>query len=228
MLKSLLEHGDAPRFARFLINWAAGKLRHDHLTHEYLALIFESELEPHVRVYARAFVCRARIGRHSYVGAGSQVVNAHIGRFTSIGSGCVLGLGVHPTRDFVSTHPIFYSTRGQSGTTFADRDYFDESSPLITIGHDVWIGQGVIVRGGVTIGNGAILATGSIITKDVPPYAIVGGAPAQLIRHRFDEPTRAALEASRWWDRDDAWLRANFRRFHDVARFVAWAQNSDS
>ena len=65
------------------------------------------------------------------------------------------------------------------------------SEAPITIENDVWIGAKVTVIGGVTIGNGAIVAAGSVVTKDVKPYAIVGGVPAKVIRYRFDEKTRA-------------------------------------
>lgn len=68
------------------------------------------------------------------------------------------------------------------------------------VGHDVWIGYGATVMPGVTIGNGAIVATRSVVTKDVEPYAIVGGNPARTIRHRFDEATRTRLEEIAWWD----------------------------
>lgn len=70
------------------------------------------------------------------------------------------------------------------------------------VGHDVWIGYGVTIMPGVQIGNGAIVATKAVVTKDVPAYGIVGGHPAELIRFRFDELTRRALEEIAWWDWD--------------------------
>lgn len=70
------------------------------------------------------------------------------------------------------------------------------------IGHDVWIGMRAIVMDGITIGNGAIVAAGAVVTKDVPPYAIVGGVPAKILRYRFPPEVIATLEASRWWEYD--------------------------
>lgn len=70
----------------------------------------------------------------------------------------------------------------------------------VTIGNDVWLCANCVILSGVTIGDGAVVANGAIVTKDVPPYAIVGGNPAKLIRWRFDESTRNALQASAWWD----------------------------
>jgi hypothetical protein len=69
----------------------------------------------------------------------------------------------------------------------------------VTLGHDVWIGENALIKGGVTIGTGAIVAAGAVVTKDVPPYAIVGGVPAKLIRWRFKEETIARLLKSEWW-----------------------------
>ena len=69
-------------------------------------------------------------------------------------------------------------------------------------GNDVWIGYEAVVLSGVTIGDGAIIGTRAVVTKDVPPYTIVGGVPARPIRRRFDEETVARLQALRWWDWD--------------------------
>jgi carbonic anhydrase/acetyltransferase-like protein (isoleucine patch superfamily) len=64
----------------------------------------------------------------------------------------------------------------------------------------VWLGSGAIILSGITIGHGAVVAAQAVVTRDVPPYAIVGGNPAKIIRHRFDEATVAALLEARWWD----------------------------
>lgn len=70
----------------------------------------------------------------------------------------------------------------------------------IVIGNDVWIGYEAVVMAGVTIGDGAIIGTRAVVTKDVPPYTIVGGVPAKPIRKRFDEETVKRLLALKWWD----------------------------
>ena len=70
----------------------------------------------------------------------------------------------------------------------------------ILIGNDVWIGYEAVILSGVTIGDGAIVAARSVVTKDVPPYTIVGGVPAKPIRRRFDRETIDALLELRWWD----------------------------
>lgn len=82
----------------------------------------------------------------------------------------------------------------------------------VHIGSDVWIGEYVTVIGEVTIGDGAIVAARSIVTHDIPPYAIVGGAPAKFIKWRFDEDTRAFLLKLRWWDWDIKKIEDNYER----------------
>lgn len=95
----------------------------------------------------------------------------------------LIGGAMHPIH-FVSTSPVFLSHSDSVKVRFAHHDYL----PIIKteIGHDVWIGQGAFVKSGVTIGTGAVVDMGSVVEKDVPPYAIVGGDPANVIRYRFD------------------------------------------
>jgi acetyltransferase-like isoleucine patch superfamily enzyme len=78
-------------------------------------------------------------------------------------------------------------------------EYLRTKGPIV-VGNDVWVGTRAIVLSGVRIGDGAIVAAGSVVTKDVPPYAIVAGNPARLIRYRFSEETVAAMCRIRWWD----------------------------
>lgn len=164
------------------------------------------------RIYQRASLRNVVLGRMSYVAEGSRIGFADIGPFSSIGPNVLLGgLGRHPV-DRLSTHPAFYSTRLQAGASFAASDMEDEL-PRVSIGGDVWIGAGSIVLDGLAIGSGAIIAAGAVVAKDVPPYAIVGGVPARLIRHRFDEKTVEALLAWRWWDLDIDQLSVIAHRF---------------
>lgn len=118
----------------------------------------------------------------------------------SIGKYCQLGFDValHATN-----HPISYMTTYINQNLFqGDLKQLKEEN-TITIGHDVWIGHGVIIVGNVTIGNGAILAAGSVITKDVEPYAIVAGVPAKEIRKRFSDTIIKEIETLQWWDKSE-------------------------
>lgn len=97
----------------------------------------------------------------------------------------------------------------------------------VTIGNDVWLCANCVILSGVTIGDGAVIANGAIVTKDVPPYAIVAGNPAKLIRWRFDEATRDALQASAWWN----WPEQELLNIVDklcsekIQDFLAYAKN---
>jgi hypothetical protein len=104
--------------------------------------------------------------------------------------------------EYVSTC-LFYFAMGAGPKKFAD------SKGPIVIGNDVWSGFGSLVLPGVTVGDGAILAAGAVVTRDVPPYSIVGGVPAKVISYRFEEPVRAALLRIRWWDWTEAKVRAH-------------------
>ena len=83
----------------------------------------------------------------------------------------------------------------------------------VKVGNDVWIGTKVIVMGGVTIGDGAVIGAGSIVTKDVPPYAIVAGVPAKIIRYRFSEEIVKELQNIKWWNLPEDILKENISLF---------------
>lgn len=163
-----------------------------------------SNLDGGNKICAGSHINNASVGRNTYI-AGAQISNASLGAFCSIGPGVVIGgLGVHPVH-WLSTHPAFYSVRGQSGVTFAKENLFEELKQ-VTIGNDVWIGARALVLDGVLIGDGAVVAAGAIVASDVAPYSIVGGVPAKVIRHRFSPDVIEALLKLRWWDLEDEQL----------------------
>jgi acetyltransferase-like isoleucine patch superfamily enzyme len=164
---------------------------------------------------------RVTMGDMSYVSRGTRITNAVIGKFTCIGPESLVGLGRHPTEGYVSSHPAFYSLLGQTQLTFVSEQKFEEFLP-IAIGSDVWIGARTIVLDGAEIGDGAIVAAGSVVSGTIPPYAIVGGVPARVIRYRFDEDVVTQLLESRWWDLSFEILRENSKAFESIEAFFEW------
>lgn len=159
------------------------------------------------------------------MGYGTYICNdcsiiGNIGRFCSIAPEVKNTLGVHPISEpYVSTSPMFFSLRKQTGKTFAKKQLFEELKEPIEIGHDCWIGQRVFIVGGVKIGIGAVVLAGAVVTKDVPPYSIVGGVPAKVLKYRYDDDTIKFLLKSEWWNRPIDWLEANHELFCDIDEF---------
>ena len=140
---------------------------------------------------------RVKMGRYSYMGKNNSVANTSIGAFCSIASYCAIGGGVHPL-DLVSTSPMFYKGKNCFHKHFNTCSV--ELNTGVVIGNDVWIGEAVFIADGITIGTGAVIGAHSVVTKDVPPYAIVAGVPARVLRYRFDEEIIIKLLASQWWN----------------------------
>lgn len=122
-----------------------------------------------------------------------------IGKFCAVGTGVkfIMNGANHNIQGF-STYP-FRIFGGVWERNLPSDFAFPHRGDTI-VGNDVWLGYDSLIMPGVKIGDGAIVATRAVVTKDVPPYAIVGGNPARVIRQRFDEPTVAALLEIRWWD----------------------------
>lgn len=123
-----------------------------------------------------------------------------IGKFCSIACGAkFLFASANHTQTSVSTYPfpIFFEEWDLDiGDVMSAWDHKGD----IVIGNDVWIGYEAVVMAGVTIGNGAIIGARAVVTKDVPPYTIVGGVPAREIRRRFSDDVIARLLELKWWD----------------------------
>lgn len=132
-----------------------------------------------------------------------------IGKFSSIACGAkFLFNAANHTLDSLSTYtfPVFFEEWGLPTDCGSIAGAWDNKGDII-IGNDVWIGYEAVILAGVTIGDGAVIGTRALVTKDVPPYTIVGGVPAKPIRKRFDDDTIAELERLRWWDWDEERIR---------------------
>ena len=160
------------------------------------------------------------LGRHTYGFVRSSAnlptgrERLRIGHYCSIARDVLFVFGEHRT-DRVSTFPLRTLLTGSAENI----DATDKGA--ITIGSDVWIGTRAMIMSGVKIHHGAVVAGGAVVTRDVPPYAIVGGVPARVIRFRFDEATIKSLLAIAWWEWPDQLVRERMPAFDgDVRAFI--------
>lgn len=150
------------------------------------------------------------MGAFSYAVSGFYFA-CRIGRYCSFGEDVQIGRHPHPMHWF-STSPFFYQdyqgvldAQPPAGIALdAAHDFHRQGPPVVAkptlIGNDVWIGHGAFILPGVKIGDGACIAARSVVTKDVPPYAVVAGVPAQVKKYRFPEKRLERLARSRWWE----------------------------
>ncbi|WP_269530271.1 CatB-related O-acetyltransferase [Asaia astilbis] len=150
------------------------------------------------------------IGTHTYGDIDLIDSNAtndlNIGKFTSIGPNVKVICGNHNYR-FVSNYPFksIWNDFWKPLDNIEDHIY----NGVTTIGNDVWIGHSVFIKGGINISDGAVIAAGSIVTKDVPPYAIVGGSPAKVLKYRFEKEQVSKLMEIKWWEWSDEKVNEN-------------------
>lgn len=165
-----------------------------------LPAVKSSTLHSNAKVCSGSTVVSSRVDRYSYIGNDCSILHVDVGSFCSIADNVSIGGGGHPI-DRVSTSPVFHSGKNVLKTNFADIEY--EPFTRTYIGSDVWIGSGVMVKAGVSVGHGAVIGMGSVLTKNVGPYEVWAGNPAQFIRKRFDDDIISQLLRLSWWDLGD-------------------------
>lgn len=169
------------------------------------------------------------LGYGSYIGE-NCLISAEIGNFTSIGPHCTYINARHAYHDpFVTTSPMFFSPNGGHNPqhkSFCTEQlveefrYYDKERELVNkIGNDCWLGSDVTLIGGVEIGDGAVVLAHAVVTKDIPPYAIVGGVPARIINYRYNEDTIRFLLQTRWWDMPPDWFPVHWKLLTDMENF---------
>ncbi|MBO1031879.1 CatB-related O-acetyltransferase [Tessaracoccus sp. SD287] len=186
---------------RVFLDWHPNSVR---TSPESLTFVDQLHLEGYSGIYAGSNL--AAMGAFSY---SHSPLNPYlrIGRFCSISWGLTVTGPRHPV-EWLSTSNIGFDSAALNVAAFHE-DFNDGNfntgdprqleRPYPQIGNDVWIGQNVVINRGVTVGHGAVIAAFSVITRDVPPYAIVGGNPAKIIRLRFPSEVVDRLLASAWW-----------------------------
>lgn len=223
-IKSVIEH--IVRYFRQKRRWS-GLLRFSYSVGISDNSHFEGAniLYPHVEF-------EGTLGYGSYIGAYS-VFSGKVGRFCSIAQRVFVVNGVHPyTYPFVTTSPMFFSRNKQSGITFAKEQKIEEFRfadkekmfPVI-VGNDCWIGAGVMLIAGVTIGDGAVVLANATVTKDVPPYAIVGGTPARILNYRYTQADIDFLLIHKWWENNFDWFERHADLLCDMKLYQSFIGN---
>ena len=158
---------------------------------------------------------RVQVGRFTYFHesvrfltwvSGEKIV---VGDFCSVADGAMICVGGNHRTELVSTFPFDNILLHKPNPT---RTYKTTRDTLI--GNDVWIAARACVLGGAHIGDGAVVSTGAVVSGDVPPYAIMAGNPAQVVRYRFSKTTVERLQRLKWWDWPNDKIRANVEWFY--------------
>jgi acetyltransferase-like isoleucine patch superfamily enzyme len=152
-----------------------------------------------------------------------KATRLRIGKFCSIAEQVTLFLGGEHRSDWITTYPF-----NKLSPEFSRITGHPATKGDIIIGNDVWIGYGATVLSGVQIGDGAIIGARALVSKDVPPYAIVGGNPAKLLKYRFSPETVRRFLAVKWWDWEPERLSQAIALLLqvDLDAFFQFAENS--
>ncbi|WP_343289954.1 CatB-related O-acetyltransferase [Ferrimonas balearica] len=156
-----------------------------------------STLAEHVRVDRNNQIFSSQVGRYSYTGMNTVLMHACVGAFCSISWNVTVGGANHDYRR-MTQHSFLYNDCDRIRPD-GESPKYDRFAEPVVIGNDVWIAAGAAITRGVTIGDGAVIAANAVVTKDVPPYAIVAGSPAKIIKYRFTPEIIELLTQLRWW-----------------------------
>lgn len=140
------------------------------------------------------------VGDFSYFERHAEAIYTTIGKFCSIAANCRINALEHPL-ERPTTHKVSYRPNEYFRFIGVDAEFRERRRrKRVTIGNDVWIGHGAVIMPGVTIGDGAVVGANAVVTRDVAPYRIVAGVPAQPLRARFPKTIAERLQRLAWWD----------------------------
>jgi len=164
-------------------------------------------LEDPVHIGLGCSIQATSIGRYTFVNIGTCIFeHVRVGRFSSFARNCQIAGAEHAIHQLTTSsfrmnrHWFPDDPLAQAAERVKPAPSPRKKKSTTLIGNDVWVGAAALVLRGVVVGDGAVIGAGSVVTKDVPPYAIVAGNPARLIRYRFDAATVERLIQCAWWN----------------------------
>ncbi|WP_163850911.1 chloramphenicol acetyltransferase [Pseudooceanicola aestuarii] len=184
--------------------------------------ITETRFGRYVEIGQGSRLAHSEIGDYSYCDRFADIANATVGKFSNIASYVRIGATDHPL-DRAALHHFMYRSEDLWDDAENDAAFFARRrARRAVIGHDTWLGHAAMIKPEVTVGHGAVVAAGAVVTRDVPPYVIVAGTPARILRPRLAEPLAERLIALAWWDWPHTALRTALEDFRalDVPAFL--------
>lgn len=193
------------------------------------SFFYTSKASSYVSIGKDSVIMNSSVDSCTYIGHRSVVVNSYIGKYVSIANNVNILWGGHPINSTISSSPFFYNEVVNKVKSPINAFTYDENvykydinnkKYSTVIGNDVWVGVNAVIMGGVKIGDGAIIGANAVVTKDVPPYAIVVGAPAKVIKYRFSKEQIDKLLSIKWWDWPINKVKELGIEFKDVDEFI--------
>lgn len=181
------------------------------------ASVRNSQLGHFVEIGEGTHILESVLGDYSYTARYADIAYSVLGKFVNVAAFTRLNPGEHPYHR-ASLHHFMYRSSYFWPDEPDETAVFDwRRSRPVKVGHDTWIGHGAVIMKGVTIGDGAIIAAKAVVTKDVPPYGVVAGTPAKLIKWRHPRGIADRLQALAWWDWSHEQLKAALPDFRALS-----------
>lgn len=181
------------------------------------ASVRNSQLGHFVEIGEGTHILESVLGDYSYTARYADIAYSVLGKFVNVAAFTRLNPGEHPYHR-ASLHHFMYRSSYFWPDEPDETAVFDwRRSRPVKVGHDTWIGHGAVIMKGVTIGDGAMIAAKAVVTKDVPPYCVVAGTPAKLIKWRHPRGIADRLQALAWWDWSHEQLKAALPDFRALS-----------